>query len=151
MPPDALCQCVADAGANTLGQLKLISSPAAFPLARMTVSSMVAQRVALIGDAAHVVHPLAGQGVNLGFGDAAELAKVLLSVRPGRDVGDRLLLRRFERARAEDILAMRWATHGLERLFLAGKPGLGPVRNLGLNFVDRMQVLKMLLVKHALG
>ncbi len=151
MPPDALCQCVADAGANTLGQLKLITAPAAFPLARMTVSSMVAQRVALIGDAAHVVHPLAGQGVNLGFGDAAELAKVLLSVRPGRDVGDRLLLRRFERARAEDILAMRWATHGLERLFLAGKPGLGAVRNLGLNFVDRMQVLKMLLVKHALG
>ena len=151
MPPDALCQCVADAGANTLGQLKLMTAPAAFPLARMTVSSMVAQRVALIGDAAHVVHPLAGQGVNLGFGDAAELAKVLLSVRPGRDVGDRLLLRRFERARAEDILAMRWATHGLERLFLAGKPGLGAVRNLGLNFVDRMQVLKMLLVKHALG
>lgn len=151
MPPDALCECVAAAGANTLGQLQLITPPKAFPLVRMKVSSMVAPRVALIGDAAHVVHPLAGQGVNLGFGDAAALARVLLSARPGRDVGDRLLLRRFERARAEDILAMRWATHGLEKLFQAGTPGIASLRNAGLNVVDRMQVLKTLLVKQALG
>ena len=151
LSPEALCERVAAAGATALGQLQLITAPKAFPLVRMKVSSMVAPRVALIGDAAHVVHPLAGQGVNLGFGDAAELARVLLSARPGQDVGDRLLLRRFERARAEDILAMRWATHGLETLFQAGTSGIGSLRNAGLNAVDRMQVLKTMLVKQALG
>jgi 2-polyprenyl-6-methoxyphenol hydroxylase-like FAD-dependent oxidoreductase len=103
-----------------------------------------------VGDAAHVVHPLAGQGVNLGFGDARALAEVLRD-RGAADPGDRLLLRRYERSRAEAILAMRTVTHGLVGLF--GRTGGIPSRlgNLGLNLTQRLPVLKNLLVRHAVG
>jgi 2-octaprenylphenol hydroxylase len=97
------------------------------------------------------VHPLAGQGVNLGFGDAAALAEVIKSAHAGADPGDVAVLRRFERARAEDILAMRTATDGLARLFRTGASGVRRLRNLGMNSVDRLPVLKSLLVAHALG
>src|SRR5205085_10582517 len=96
----------------------------------------------------HVIHPLAGQGVNLGFGDARELARQVGA--SGRDPGDWLGLRRFERARAGDILAMRWATGGLKRLFAARAPGLAAARNLGLNLPDGMPVLKSLLARNAM-
>lgn len=151
MSAEQLCGQVAAAGLHTLGGLECITPPAAFPLTRLTSRRLVAARVALIGDAAHVVHPLAGQGVNLGFADAAELAGVLKSAHAGADPGDTALLRRFERARAEDILAMRTATDGLARLFRADTPGIRRVRNFGMNSVDRLPVLKTLLVAHALG
>jgi 2-octaprenylphenol hydroxylase len=89
--------------------------------------------------------------VNLGFGDARTLARILMDRRAGADCGARGLLRRYERARAEPILAMRAVTHGLVRLF--GLPGELPsrVRNAGLNFTDRIPVLKSFLVRHAVG
>lgn len=146
-----LCRRVAEAGGGTLGALELVSPPRGFPLLRLAAESMIGPRVALIGDAAHVVHPLAGQGVNLGFGDARALAQALRARRPGEDCGARPLLRRYERARAEPILAMRALTHGLVRLF--GLPGELPsrLRNAGLNFTDRLPVLKAFLVRHAVG
>ena len=112
---------------------------------------MVAPRVALAGDAAHVIHPLAGQGANLGLQDVRMLAQVLREREPGRDAGDLRLLRRYERMRAEDILAMRTTVHGLFRLFEAGGTGMARLRNAGLNFADRVPVLKNLLMRHAMG
>lgn len=142
-------RCVAEAGRDQLGKLELITAPAAFPLARLSVDSMLRARLALIGDAAHVVHPLAGQGVNLGFGDARSLAATLAARRPGSDPGERLLLRRFERSRAEDILAMRLVTDALQRLFGARGPGLAWLRNFGLNLTDAVPVIKALLTRRA--
>jgi 2-octaprenyl-6-methoxyphenol hydroxylase len=111
---------------------------------------MVRERVALVGDAAHVVHPLAGQGVNLGFGDVRALSEVLASREPGRDVGDRLLLRRFERARAEAILAMDSTVHGLFSLFGTANGVARRLRNAGMECVDRAGVLKNMLIRHAM-
>jgi 2-polyprenyl-6-methoxyphenol hydroxylase-like FAD-dependent oxidoreductase len=134
-----------------LGELALITLPQAFPLQRLVASATVAPRVALVGDAAHVVHPLAGQGVNLGFGDARVLAEVLASREPFRDYGDRRVLRRYERGRTEAILAMRTVTDGLATLFGLGGALPAQVRNLGLNLTDRFAVLKNLLVRYAIG
>jgi 2-polyprenyl-6-methoxyphenol hydroxylase-like FAD-dependent oxidoreductase len=111
---------------------------------------MIAPRVALVGDAAHVVHPLAGQGANLGFQDARELAQVLAAREPFRDPGELRLLRRYERARAEDILAMRAAVHGLFRLFDAPGASLAWLRNAGLELTDRLPALKNLLMRQAM-
>jgi ubiquinone biosynthesis UbiH/UbiF/VisC/COQ6 family hydroxylase len=149
-PAAELCRRVAAAGQGVLGDLELVTPARAFPLQVLTAESMIASRVALVGDAAHVVHPLAGQGVNLGFGDARALAQALRG-RGAADPGDRIVLRRYERSRAEAILAMRTVTHGLVDLF--GLPGAIPsrLRNLGLNLTDRLPVIKNLLVRQAVG
>jgi ubiquinone biosynthesis UbiH/UbiF/VisC/COQ6 family hydroxylase len=150
LQPEELCRRVAAAGRGALGDLDLVTPPKAFPLRLLTAESMIGPRLALVGDAAHVVHPLAGQGVNLGFGDARALAEVLRG-RGAADPGDRLLLRRYERSRAEAILAMRTVTHGLVGLF--GLSGEIPsrLRNFGLNLTDRFPVIKNLLVRRAVG
>lgn len=151
LPHEQLCRRVAEAGASMLGDLDLITPPAAFPIALLEVPSMTAPRIALIGDAAHVVHPLAGQGVNLGLADAARLSQILAAKPVHADIGDTTLLRRFERARSEDILAMRWATDGLAKLFRCPDAAVARLRNWGLNSVNRMPVIKTLLARHALG
>jgi ubiquinone biosynthesis UbiH/UbiF/VisC/COQ6 family hydroxylase len=154
MPGSTLCERVAEAGAYTLGSLELVTAAASFPLARLSVPSRVRPRLALIGDAAHAIHPLAGQGVNLGFGDAQGLARLLRQARrhePESDPGDWLVLRRFERSRAEHILAMSLATGGLQRLFQAQWPGVAQLRNLGLNLTDRVPVIKTMLARRAMG
>lgn len=151
LPPQALCARVAEAGKDTLGKLELLSPAAQFPLARQHAARLAAPRIALIGDAAHVLHPLAGQGVNLGFGDAAALARILLEREPFRDPGEIRLLRRYERARAEDILALAWVTDGLQKLFAAPGGAVAKLRNTGLNLTDALPVLKNLLIRRALG
>jgi 2-octaprenylphenol hydroxylase len=151
LPPDALCAHVAEAGRNSLGALELLTAPAQFPLVHLRATRLVAPRIALIGDAGHVVHPLAGQGVNLGFGDARVLAKVLLERELFRDPGEIRLLRRYERARAEDILALGWMTDGLQRLFGASGGAAAKFRNAGLNLTNALPVVKTLLVRRALG
>ena len=151
LPAAALCARVAEAGKDALGRLELLSAPMQFPLARLRASRLAAPRFALIGDAAHVVHPLAGQGVNLGFGDASALARVLLQRELFRDPGEIRLLRRYERARAEDILALAWVTDGLQRLFAAPGGAAAKLRNAGLNLSNALPVLKNLLIRRALG
>jgi 2-polyprenyl-6-methoxyphenol hydroxylase-like FAD-dependent oxidoreductase len=111
----------------------------------------VAPRVALVGDAAHVIHPLAGQGANLGLQDARALAGVLEGREPGRDPGDLRLLRRYERARAGDVFAMDATVHGLYRLFGTKARSVERVRNAGLNLVERLPVLKNLLIRQAMA
>jgi ubiquinone biosynthesis UbiH/UbiF/VisC/COQ6 family hydroxylase len=150
LPAPALCARVAEAGKEVLGKLELLSPAAQFPLARQHAARLVASRIALIGDAAHVLHPLAGQGVNLGFGDAAALAGALLQREPFRDPGEIRLLRRYERARAEDILALAWVTDGLQKLFAAPGGAAAKLRNAGLNLTNTLPVLKNLLIRRAL-
>jgi ubiquinone biosynthesis UbiH/UbiF/VisC/COQ6 family hydroxylase len=147
----ALAREVAAAAQGALGELAPVTPPRGFPLQRLSASRLVAPRVALAGDAAHVIHPLAGQGANLGLQDARILAEVLAAREPGRDPGDLRLLRRYERARAEAILAMGTTVHGLYRLFGARGAGLARLRNAGLNLADRLPVLKNLLMRHAMG
>jgi len=151
LPPADLGGRAAQAGQHALGQLSPVTPGAAFPLNLISVKAMVGQRVALIGDAAHVIHPLAGQGVNLGFGDARELSRVLLQRTPASDAGDFSLLRRYERARAEDILAMRLVTDGLARLFGSSIPGIARLRNFGLNLTNLLPVIRTWLVRGAAG
>jgi len=146
LAPAALCRRVSEAGRGILGALEPITAAAVFPLGRMVCDRLAQERIALIGDAAHVVHPLAGQGINLGFGDAHCLADL---VRGAADPGDPLLLRRFERARAEDILALRWLTGGLFRLFHTNDRMLRWIRNLGLNLTNSNAVIKTLLARRA--
>ena len=148
---DELCAAVEAACGNALGRLTLITAPAGFTLRLIRVPRLIGPRLALVGDAAHNLHPLAGQGANLGFQDARELAAVLAARGQETDVGSRALLRRYERARREDIVAMTAVTHGLQRLFNNSAAPLAWLRNLGLKFADQVLPLKALLVKHALG
>jgi ubiquinone biosynthesis UbiH/UbiF/VisC/COQ6 family hydroxylase len=151
LQPAALARELGEASRDALGELALVTPARGFALRRVTARRLVAPRVALVGDAGHVLHPLAGQGANLGFQDARELARVLGAREPFRDPGELRLLRRFERARAEAILAMRATVHGLFLLFDA-KGGLASrVRNAGLNLTDRVTVIKNMLMRQAMS
>jgi 2-octaprenylphenol hydroxylase len=151
MPHDELCAQVNAASFHTLGNLQLITPPAAFPLRLLVLSQISAPRVALIGDAAHNMHPLAGQGVNTGFRDARQLAQLLVGRGAQNDCGDAQLLRRYERKRKEDIYTMQAATYGLKHLFNNDAPLLRVARNLGLRATNRIFPLKKLLMQHALN
>ena len=146
---EQFCNEVAQGGHHTLGDLRIITPCATFPLKLLRVERLVSPRVALIGDAAHVVHPLAGQGVNLGFQDARVLTETLLTRGVQTDCGDYRLLRRYERSRKEDILAMQLATHGLQRLF--SNPWLSGLRNFGLRLTNGIPQIKGFLVQRALN
>jgi len=149
LDPEHLCDTVAAAGGHALGKLSLLTPPAAFPLRLISPQSVVSERVVLVGDAAHTVHPLAGQGVNLGFQDAATLADLTAGVR---DPGEWLLLRRHERARREAVSSMQLTCDGLFRLFhTKDVPGLVWLRNTGLNLTNRLVPLKRELIRHAMG
>lgn len=147
----ALAQRVCEASGGAVGTLEVITPAAAFALRLQRVAQFVAPRLALVGDAAHNVHPLAGQGVNLGFRDAREFAAVLCSRGAQQDCGDYALLRRYERARREDVLGMQLATDGLQKLFAADAVWLSRARNLGMRAVQSQPLLKNLLVKHAVA
>ncbi|MES2072740.1 MAG: UbiH/UbiF family hydroxylase [Pseudomonadota bacterium] len=123
----------------------------AFPLNLMRPHAMVAPRVALIGDAAHVVHPLAGHGMNLGFADVHTLLETIAQREEHRDCGDQRVLQRYARARKEEVLLMQVATDGLARLFGTDLEPVRLVRKLGLNLLDHLPVLKRKLIGHAMG
>ena len=146
---EALGAKVAAAAQHLLGEMRVISPPAAFPLRLLVLPQIVAPRVALIGDAAHNMHPLAGQGVNTGFRDARQLAQVLIGRGAQSDCGDAQLLRRYERKRKEDIYTMQATTYGLKHLFNNDVSMLRSMRNLGLNVTNRLTPLKKMLMQHA--
>lgn len=150
LDPGSLGNEVSAASKRLLGALTTQTAPQAYPLRRINARRMVAPHVALAGDAAHVIHPLAGQGLNLGLQDARSLGAILQARAPVRAAGDPGLLRRYERDRSEAILAMRSAVHGLQALFEAENPAVRRLRNLGLNLTDRLPVLKNVLLRHAL-
>lgn len=151
MDPSALATHVAEAALGALGELAVVTPAVGFPLQARVASRLVQPRLALVGDAAHNLHPLAGQGVNLGFRDVRVLAATLAARGPERDVGVLPLLRRYERARREDIVAMFAATDGLQRLFSSRVPGIAALRNTGLSLAGRLPGLKSLLAQHALA
>jgi len=150
MDAAALEARVAAAGGATLGRLGLISAIGKFPLRLIRVADPVKPGVALVGDAAHAVHPLAGQGVNLGFQDARCLATILAERSPLERPGDLRVLRRYARARREDVSAMQFVTDGLDHLFAARAPGIAALRNLGLRLVDRQDWAKRALAARAM-
>ena len=122
------------------------------PLRQRHAKRYVAEGLALIGDAAHTIHPLAGQGVNLGFLDAAVLAHVLLhAVDRGERLADVRVLSRFERRRMPHNLALMAAMEGFERLFQADSLTARLLRNTGLKWVNKMPEAKALFVRQALG
>lgn len=147
---EALSERVAEAGHQALGALECVTAAAGFPLRFLRLPTPVALRLALVGDAAHGVHPLAGQGVNLGFGDAQTLAAVLAERGPVTDAGAPILLERYARRRAEPVLAMQAVTDGLARLFGLPAPWLKALRNVGISAVDRLPLLKRALAQPAL-
>ena len=147
---DELCAQVADASHRQLGQLKIMTPPAAFPLRLLILPNISAPRLALIGDAAHNMHPLAGQGVNTGFRDARQLANTLLARGAQDDCGDAQLLRRYERKRKEDIYSVQAVTYGLKHLFNNDNPLLRSLRNIGLNATNQLSPVKKRLIQHAL-
>jgi ubiquinone biosynthesis UbiH/UbiF/VisC/COQ6 family hydroxylase len=151
LAPDEFCARVAAAGEHALGGLEPVTPPAGFPLRLMRAPHTVGHRLALIGDAAHTIHPLSGHGINLGFQDARSLAATLSACPPHIDCGDRQWLRRHERARSEEVVALQSVTHGLQQLFSAPRLPFGPLRNFGMNFVDRLPVVKDALVRYAMG
>lgn len=150
LAPDELTRRVAEAGDQALGTLAPVTPAAGFPLQIMRLPTVVGHRLALVGDAAHGVHPLAGQGVNLGFGDALALAQVIAERGPVGDPGAAMLLGRFARKRAEPVQAMQAVTDGLTKLFSPRHPLLRPLRNAGMTAVDRLPLLKLRLAQPAL-
>jgi len=150
LPVAELAGRVAAAGGHALGTLVPLTPAGGFPLQFLRVPTSVAQRLALVGDAAHGVHPLAGQGVNLGFGDAQVLAAVLAERGPVADAGAALLLERYARRRAEPVRAMQAVTDGLVRLFGPPAPWMRALRNAGMSAVDRLPRLKRALAQPAL-
>jgi ubiquinone biosynthesis UbiH/UbiF/VisC/COQ6 family hydroxylase len=141
---------VANAGENKLGRLALMAPAVGFPLKLVRVPQVVAPRVALLGDAAHGIHPLTGHGVNLGFQDVRVLADVIRTARPVDDLGDVRLLSRYQRARREEVVVLQSMTDAMRKLFASKAPGLSPLRNLGLSLTDKLTPVKSMLIRYAL-
>ena len=125
--------------------------PQAWPLELSQATHWVLPGVALAGDAAHAMHPLAGQGLNVGLADAAELARVLQAREYWRELGDPKLLRRYERARKADFAAMGGLTDGLFVLFNQGNGVAQTLRNWGMNSVNQLRPVKKWLTRRAMG
>ena len=141
--------------AKQLGELTLNSVPAAFPLRKIRAKRFIgpdsSPKVILIGDAAHVMHPLAGQGLNLGLRDVAVLLNILGKRESFRSPSDLVLLRRYERQRQGDTSALLWVTDKLKKLFSASSSTERQLRNWGLGLVNKSHFIKQRLIERALG
>ena len=151
--PEQLCRRLSELPGQTLGNFTPLppATAQALPLRLIRSASMIAHRIALIGDAAHVVHPLAGQGMNLGFGDIDALLAALLTNVQTADCGEAQTLARYARHRAEQVMLMQLTTDGLQRLFDTPIAPIKFLRNMGLSAVDKLPFLKRKLMAHALG
>jgi 2-octaprenyl-6-methoxyphenol hydroxylase len=135
-----------------LGPIRMASAPKAYPLAYGMARRFVARRLALVGDAAHIIHPIAGQGLNLGLKDVAALAEAVVeAARLGLDIGSAEALKPYETARRHDTLAMGVVTDGLNRLFSNDVTPIRLARDLGMGLVDRMPALKSAFIRQAAG
>ncbi|MEO5641506.1 MAG: FAD-dependent monooxygenase, partial [Sphingomicrobium sp.] len=135
-----------------LGDIAMLAPRSSYPLGFHHAARITDRRLALVGDAAHAVHPIAGQGLNLGFRDAAALAQVLVEgARLGLDLGDRQLLDRYQRWRSLDTLMVAMSTDGLNRLYSVPGKTASAIRRFGMGLVDRIGPLKQRLMAEARG
>jgi 2-octaprenyl-6-methoxyphenol hydroxylase len=135
-----------------LGEIGVAGARHAYPLGLFIARSFIADRIALVGDAAHVIHPIAGQGLNMGLRDVAALAEAIVdAARLGLDPGGADVLERYQRWRRFDTMAMGVATDGLNRLFSNQSDVLRLMRDIGLGLVDRMPALKSFFIREAAG
>ncbi|UGV24421.1 ubiquinone biosynthesis hydroxylase [Rhodopseudomonas boonkerdii] len=135
-----------------LGEVKALDKPRAFPLGYFVARSFIGERLALIGDAAHVIHPIAGQGLNMGLKDVAALAETIVdAARLGMDFGQADVLERYQRWRRFDTMSMGLATNVLNFMFSNDLPFVRSIRDIGLGIVDRLPPLKGAFIKQAAG
>ena len=143
---------LAQAFENKLGKIESVAGRAVFPLRLFETLNYVKPRLALVGDAAHTIHPLAGQGVNLGLADVASLITTIVeAINDKKDIGDLKVLRRYERWRRADNRSMLVAMDGLKRLFGSELSAVKSLRSLGLNVTNRITPLKNLIMQQAMG
>ena len=148
----AFCEQLASAFYYRLGEVHLLSERATFPLQLQHADTYVKPGLALVGDAAHSVHPLAGQGVNLGFQDVKVLANILLKAhQQGRQLGSLHTLKKYQRARLAENTFMQLSLDALNRLFASQLPGMAAIRQLGLKQVNQWGFIKNLLIQQAAG
>jgi len=145
LSPEAFTHAVAQAGGGALGDMHLMGQPASFPLVLKQVSQSVMPSVVLIGDAAHSVHPMAGQGVNLGFRDVIDLLNLLGAKHVYQPINDASLLKQYARVRKADLLNMVALTNGLYHLFESPYTMVKNVRNWGLTATNQRTVKKLLI------
>lgn len=152
MTSESLAERIEVAMGSVLGRVEVVETVQSFPLSLVLAHRFVAPRLALVGDAAHVIHPLAGQGLNLGLRDVAVLAEVLVdAVRLGEDFGRLDVLERYEARRRGDTAMMALATDGLNRLFSNDLAPVRAIRDFGLSVVDRIDPLKEAFIAKAAG
>lgn len=146
---EALAAEIGDATGHLLGELAPVTAAAGFPLKQITASRFVAERAVLLGDAAHQVHPMAGQGVNLGFRDVVELTRQIQQAHAMMPMGDAQLLRRYERVRKADVLGMNMLTSGLDALFATDYASVQKLADWGFRQVGQQGWLRKRLIQQA--
>ena len=145
LSPSAFTQAVMQAGGQALGDMRLLSPPVAFPLSRQTCERTVQDGVVLVGDAAHQIHPMAGQGVNLGFRDVIDLLASWQTKNSYQSLADSRLLKAYTRRRKADVLSMQLLTDGLFQLFARANPVLNSIRNAAWQLANQGLIKKTLL------
>ena len=151
LTPEQLAERVQARANSPLGALKPVSDVLSFSLSQVTAMQLIAERVALVGDAAHQVHPMAGQGVNLGFRDVIAVQDLLANSHAMQDIGEQAFLRQYERARKADIISMNGLTSGLDALFSGEQTMLKKLTNFGMQQLNRHGAMKKILIKQAVA
>ncbi len=146
---EQLCGRVQTQSQTLLGELKLVGQIKNAVLNQQTALNLIAKRIVLVGDAAHQIHPMAGQGVNLGFRDVMKLAQLTTKLHAMHDIGEHIFLRQYERARKADMISMNSLTSGLDYLFATERPVLKKLTNWGLQQITRQPSLKKRLIQQA--